>query len=290
MKKQKLYNAKDLYLNVRDQLYPLYSHESEILTYILLQEYLGIDKMSCIVEKRFEHKKKNIDGLNRAINRLKKNEPIQYIIGKANFFDREFMVKSGILIPRQETEELIVLVKDKNKNPSPYILDIGCGSGCIAITLALEISGSKIHAIDSNKIAVKFTQKNAQQLGAEVKVFLHDIFTDNLLNDEYDIIVSNPPYVTESDKLQMKKNVIDYEPAEALFVSDNDPLKYYIKILEISDTNLKNDGYLFFEVNEAFGHQLYNLLISKGFENVEISKDIHGKDRFVSGKKIARTF
>ncbi len=285
MKEQKIYNSIDIFRNVRNQLRPLGSQEADSLAYILLQKYLGIDKLSCIAGKRLTYTKKQIDELKAAIERLKKNEPIQYITGKANFFNREFNVKSGILIPRQETEEMVVLVKEENITPAPDILDIGCGSGCIAITLALEISGANVHALDNSRAAISSTLENAKRLGVDIKIFLHDIFTDSSLNYEYDIIVSNPPYVSKSDKLQMQKKITDYEPAEALFVPDNDPLKYYVKILEISDFNLKNGGQLFVEINEASGHLIYNLFISKGFENVKISKDIHGKNRFVSGKK-----
>ncbi|MBR9998297.1 MAG: peptide chain release factor N(5)-glutamine methyltransferase [Cyclobacteriaceae bacterium] len=279
------YHSHSIFRQVREDLHPFYGRESESLSYMLLDEYLNIDRIACISDRIIQPENSRITLLDVAVERLKKYEPIQYILGKSLFYGREFHVSPGVLIPRQETEELIRKIITMNRLRKPGILDIGCGSGCIAVSLALEIPEAELFAFDKYPEAVQITCENALKLGAEVKAVHHDIFDGNWPFPEFDIIVSNPPYIAESEKENMSQNVTDYEPRHALFVPDEDPLKFYHRIAEISASGLKSGGYLFFEINESFGNRVYHLLETSGFDMVRIDQDIHGRDRFVSGRK-----
>jgi len=256
-----------------------------MLTYILLDEYLGIDRVSCITGKEYSLEEKHLAKIDLAVERLKKYEPIQYITGKSYFSGREFFVRQGVLIPRPETEELILLVKNRNNVTRPSLMDIGCGSGCIAVTLALEIPDSRVYALDKSIQSAVITRFNARRLAASVQVFHYDIFQEGWPFPVFDILISNPPYVTESEKVTMKPNVLKYEPAEALFVPDDNPIRYYQRIVELTKTGLKPGGLLIFEINENFGREIFDLMNSEGFQDVRILKDIHGKERFAFGRR-----
>jgi release factor glutamine methyltransferase len=279
------YHSVKIFRSVRDGLKSYYDRESETLTFMLLEELLGIEKIACISDRLLPLDDRKINRLEDAVGRLKNHEPVQYILGKSHFYGRIFYVREGVLIPRQETEELIRLVSGYNTLREPRIMDIGCGSGCIAISLALEIPDADLYAIDLSPEAIQVCHKNAGKMGASVKVFQFDVFNPTWPWPEFDIIVSNPPYVTESEKKYMNKNVLNFEPAEALFVSDRDPLKFYRRIVEITKTALRSGGKLFFEINESFGRQVQELFGASDFEDVRIDTDIHGKQRFVSGRK-----
>lgn len=280
-----MYNAQSIFRDVRKILYPLYGKESDMLTYILLEFYLKIERKDCIARKEVPLRNENLIELEQAIERLKKSEPIQYITGIAHFFGRDFMVRPGILIPRQETAELIPLIKRMINIRDPLILDIGSGSGCLSITLALEIPESRVYALDKFNAGVEMTRINSDRLGAKVEVIHHDIFSKRWPLNAFDLFVSNPPYVRESEKRQMSPNVVDYEPGEALYVPDEDPLIFYRRILEISDQALKPGGWIFFEINEGYGNEISSLLWGHGFKFVEIYRDLHGKHRFAVGRK-----
>jgi release factor glutamine methyltransferase len=282
----KTYHAKEIFLEVRGKLEPYYGQESGMLGYILLEEYLKIDRTSCVIDRVFSLREKQISKLDQAIERLRKFEPVQYITGKADFLGRKFTVIPNVLIPRPETEELILHIKKMNTKMGPTLFDIGCGSGCIAISLSLEIPDAKIYALDKTSESVSLTRKNAHKLGVDLQVYKHDIFKQNWPFAPVDIMVSNPPYVRESEKKDMKPTVLNYEPGEALFVADDKPLIYYDRIMEITEDGLIPGGLLFFEINEHFGNEIYKLLKLKGFDEVQILKDIHGKDRFAVGRKV----
>ncbi len=278
-------DSQSIFREVRRTLFPYYGEEAAMLSYILLEFYLEIERKDCIAHKMITPDKISLSKLDQAVERLKKYEPIQYITGVSHFFGRDFKVRQGVLIPRPETEELILLIKNKNDIKEPLILDIGCGSGCIAVTLALEINDSRVYALDKFEKGVETTRINAHKLGANVEVIQHDIFNDQWPLPEFDLIVSNPPYVTMAQKSQMKPNVVNYEPAEALFVPDNNPTRFYQRILRISEKVLKPGGMIFFEINEDYGKEINSLLRSGGFKDLEVYKDMHGKDRFVFGRK-----
>jgi release factor glutamine methyltransferase len=282
---QNRYRAKGIFRKIRTELESLYHEEADMLTYILMDEYLNINRISCITDRVYVLENRQLSNLDHAVARLKNHEPIQYITGKACFYGREFFVGPGVLIPRQETEELIKLVKDKYTGDNSMIVDIGCGSGCIAVTLALEIPGAGVFALDKSRDSIFMSRKNADKFGVEILIFQYDIFMESWPFPTFDIFISNPPYVRESEKISMHPNILNYEPENALFVPDEDPIRYYRRIVELTAPGLKPGGLLFFEINEHFGAELTNLLISADFMQVEILRDIHGKDRLAFARK-----
>lgn len=222
--------------------------------------------------------------LSGQLKRLVDSEPLQYIIGTERFMDMDFCVCRDVLIPRPETAELVRLVADRCTAPSPRIADIGTGSGCIAVSLAKLIDGAQVTAVDVSEAALAVARQNAEHNGAQVEFVCADVLADNQLfaPQSLDIVVSNPPYVTESDKQQMSPNVLDFEPHLALFVPDADPLLFYRRIATQSAQWLKSGGQLFFEINERFGRETVQLIENLQFDSVELRQDFYGKDRMVS--------
>ena len=235
--------------------------------------------------------------LEHVVEKLKKGEPVQYVLGEAWFYGRCFHVEPGVLIPRPETEELCHMIIDdfddykssthnsqltaSTRCLTPIILDIGTGSGCIAITLALELQDAEVFAVDISNDALRIAKANAQSLGAKVDFRLHDILTPVYSKREYDIIVSNPPYIVEGERSAMRSNVLDYEPSLALFVPDNDPLRFYRAIAGFAAKSLAPQGSLYFEINPLFADELKDLLTEKGFKKISIVNDQFGKRRFI---------
>lgn len=218
--------------------------------------------------------------------RLKNHEPIQYILGETEFYGLKLKVAPAVLIPRPETEELVKLVLDKNKNQRPGILDIGTGSGCIALALKNNINEAKISGVDISESALDIAKENARLNRLEVNFFNADIlYWEKYVWNNYDIIVSNPPYVRESEKTQMHENVLNYEPQTALFVDDSDPLIFYRKIAEFAKAYLNDRGHLFFEINENLDKEMHDMLNGLGFREIELKSDINGKKRMICGIK-----
>ena len=244
--------------------------------YLSIEKILGYSKSDCIIHSNQELNNDNIISFENIINDLKQNIPIQYILGEAHFYDLKFKVNSSTLIPRGETEELVqyILLHD-----FITVLEIGTGSGCIAISIAKN-SNSKITAIDNSLEALEIAKSNAILNSVKINFVLSDVFNFSDTK-KYDLIVSNPPYVLESEKKIMDKNVLDYEPHNALFVSDNDPLVYYNKIAKIATNNLNKNGLLFFEINEKYSKQIIELLSNLNFVDIELKKDINGRDRII---------
>jgi release factor glutamine methyltransferase len=211
---------------------------------------------------------------------LSKGKPVQYVLGEADFCGMKFSVNSSVLIPRQETEELVHLIIGESSLDAPVILDIGTGSGCIAITLAKFIKGSVVVATDVSEGALNTAKRNAERNGAEVMFLLDDI-TNSRLTGSFDIIVSNPPYVTNSEMAQMQMNVVSHEPWDALFVSDSDPLVYYRAIADAGKRLLNEKGRIYLEINERFGKEVRYLFLNAGYVKAEVIKDINGKDRIL---------
>jgi release factor glutamine methyltransferase len=217
---------------------------------------------------------------------LKKQKPIQYIIGETEFYGLPFLVNENTLIPRPETEELVEwLISDFNNSQpatrNPQLLDIGTGSGCIAISLAKNLSNVQVSAIDVSEKALATAIKNAEINKVEVNFILKNILETNDLEKEFDIIVSNPPYVRNLEKEEIKPNVFEFEPHLALFVDDNDALLFYRKIAELAQKNLSENGTLYFEINQYLGKETVVLLEHLGFQNIELRKDIYGNDRMI---------
>ena len=265
------------------------SDEANALIMMLLEHYFGIDRVKMALEPELRLSESELLTLHFAVKELLKNKPIQYVIGETEFCGMRFFVEEGVLIPRPETEEMVKMVRNNvgtRRATSVHcsILDIGTGSGCIAISLAKLLKNSVVTAVDVSEKALEIAKKNAEANGVDVRFVLDDILNPQnpkLIDNQYDIIVSNPPYVCESEKVEMRANVLDYEPSSALFVSDNDPLIFYRKILEFAQKTLKPDGQVWLEINEKFGKEMINLCHEKGFQNVEIIKDFRGKDRIL---------
>ena len=219
------------------------------------------------------------------LQRLEKYEPIQYIEGKKYFSGREFYVRQGVLIPRPETEELVELAAQACKQ-NAKILDIGTGSGCIAISLSKKLPEAEVHAWDISEMALEVAKQNNEQLKASVHFEQHDILTYQATGAEaFDLIISNPPYIAESEKADMEPNVLAWEPSIALFVPDNDPLLFYRRIGELALRMLTPNGKLFFEINRAYGDATKQLLCNQGYKNIHIQKDLSGNDRFVYAER-----
>ena len=244
--------------------------------YLSIEKILGYSKSDCIIHSNQELSNDNIISLENIINDIKQNIPIQYILGEAHFYDLKFKVNSSTLIPRGETEELVkyILLHDFIS-----VLEIGTGSGCIAVSIAKN-SNAKITAIDNSIAALEIAKSNAVLNSVEINFQLRDVFNFSDIK-KYDLIVSNPPYVLESEKKLMDKNVLDYEPHNALFVSDNNPLAYYKEIAKIATNNLNKNGLLFFEINEKYSNQIIELLSNLNFVDIELKKDINGRDRII---------
>ena len=244
--------------------------------YLSIEKVLGYSKSDCIIHSDKQLSKESVNSFKKIISDLKKNIPIQYILGEADFYGLKFHVNTSTLIPRTETEELVDYILNHKFNSA---LEIGTGSGCIAISIAKN-TNSNVTAIDISNDAIDIAKTNALLNKVKVNFIVDDVFKfydDN----KYDLIVSNPPYVLESEKKYIHKNVIDYEPHHALFVDDSNPILFYEKITEIAINNLNKDGYLFFEINERYATQIMELLTNLNFVEIELKKDINGRDRII---------
>ena len=265
------------------------SDEANALIIILLEHYFSINRVKMALEPELRLSESELLTLHFAVKELLKNRPIQYIIGETEFCGMRFFVNENVLIPRPETEEMVKMIVSRRDKACLVptgcdVLDIGTGSGCIAISIAKLLKDSVVTAIDVSEKALEVAKKNAEANDANVRFILDDILNaqnKELIDNQYDIIVSNPPYVCDSEKTEMRANVLDYEPSTALFVTDNDPLIFYRKILEFAQKELKPDGEVWFEINEKFGEEMRNLSLEMGFGNIEIIKDFRGKDRIV---------
>lgn len=264
--------------------------ENHSIAYMVFDQIFGLSRTDILADREADLSTEKINRLKEIVERINRNEPIQYILGEAYFFDRLFHVDTRVLIPRTETEELVRLIKDEcgaAQLKHPKILDIGTGSGCIAITLALEIPHAHVYACDVSEGALEVAQQNATSLNADVTFVKCDILREKISYTSFDIIVSNPPYIGLKEKMSMMPNVIDYEPHLALFVPDDDPLIFYKAITSNAKIILVPGGMLLFEINEQYGEPAKQLFLQNGFTNVEIIKDLSGKDRIVSGKLIS---
>lgn len=261
-------------------LYP----ETEIQSFftILVEFKLHLSRIQLALEHNFELDNDDLDFLQNALLKLKNQIPIQYIVGETAFYGLLFKVDKNVLIPRPETEELVEwIIKNHKKDDSLKILDIGTGSGCIAISLAKNLPNAKVSALDISEEALNVAKNNAAMNQVKVDFVQADILTIEKLSTNFDIIVSNPPYVRETEKARMQQNVLSNEPHLALFVKDENPLLFYDKIAELAKKHLTKNGVLYFEINQYLGMETVDLLKSKGFKNVELKKDIYGVDRMV---------
>ncbi len=216
------------------------------------------------------------------VQKLKNKVPIQYILRKADFYNSTFYVDENVLIPRPETEELVEwIINDNRPKSNLSILDIGTGSGCIAISLAKHLKNAKVYALDKHPKALEIKEKNAKENNLEIPTISHDILSKVKIAQQWDIIVSNPPYIPEIEKNSMDKIVTDNEPQTALFVPNDNPLLFYEKIAEFSLTHLNAKGTLYFEIHQDFGKEIVKMLDNKGFLKIELKQDISKNDRMI---------
>ena len=265
------------------ECYP--AQEAANLSRIICCEMLGQSTVDYYLGKDMILSSKEEQELGSILVRLRNFEPIQYIQGLTRFMEHTFYVAPGALIPRPETEELVELIL-KEASPGSRILDIGTGSGCIAVSLSKSLPGSEVTAWDISEEALNIARRNNEILQTSVRFLQRDVLT--CLPDEkeyYDVIVSNPPYVTESEKQFMEPNVLDWEPFSALFVPDNDPLLFYRRIAELGRGMLVTGGRLYFEINRAFGEATAAMLRGQGYTNLRVLKDISGNDRIVIAER-----
>jgi release factor glutamine methyltransferase len=255
--------------------------EVDSFYFICINSFSGISRTQFTANPNLSVSESELLKYNFAVKDLKRNKPIQYIIGSTPFADCIIYVNEHVLIPRPETEELVMGIVKQNKFHSPYIIDICTGSGCIAISLKKHIPAATVFGADISVPAIDLANKNACYNNNEVSFFIADALKLTQHADKkYDIIVSNPPYVLLSDKAEMSKNVLDYEPHLALFVDDTDPLLFYKSIANFAANNLENEGLLYFEIHERMGKAMQAMLKEKGFKSVNILNDFSGKQRF----------
>lgn len=225
-----------------------------------------------------------IAGLNGLLDELQSGRPVQYVLGRAEFCGFQFEVAEGVLIPRPETEELVYRIAETAKCGA-RILDVGTGSGAIAISLAKLVKDAEVVAVDISPEALAIARKNAERLGAKVEFVEADALKDLSALGEFDIIVSNPPYIPQSDIVDMRKNVVDFEPHTALFVPDNDILKFYVATANNAQKMLREDGSLWFEIYEKAGVEVCDMLREKGFQRTELIEDANLKPRMVWSRR-----
>lgn len=264
-------------------------YETESFFYIILEDFHHMKRVDLALNPTFELTPEMLHQWENIVAQLKENRPIQYILGETEFYGLPFYVNEHTLIPRPETEELVDWIIKENlkieKLKDLKILDIGTGTGCIAISLAKNLPNAKVYAMDVSEKALEMAHKNAKRNEVEV-TFLHQSILDtDDLGKTFDVIVSNPPYVRHLEKAEIKKNVLDFEPHLALFVEDHDALLFYRKITELAVKNLSENGKLYFEINQYLGKEMLQLLQQHNFQNIELRKDIYGNDRMIFGRK-----
>ncbi|KUJ61595.1 protein-(glutamine-N5) methyltransferase, release factor-specific [Flavobacteriaceae bacterium CRH] len=271
------------------ELSPFYdAYEAESFFYLILEDKHKLRQIDLALNHELAFEKADFVYWNSILEQLKKEVPIQYLLGKTNFYGLYFEVNDNVLIPRPETEELVEWIINENKNIDKSekikILDIGTGSGCIAITLAKNLPNAEVYAIDVSKKALETAKRNAINNNVDVTFIFQDILVTDELKCKFDVIVSNPPYVRNLEKVEIKKNVLDYEPHLALFVDDNDALVFYRKIASLAQNNLLENGQLYFEINQYLGQEMIDLLGKMDFINIDLRKDIYDNDRMISCK------
>ncbi|MEO8533113.1 MAG: peptide chain release factor N(5)-glutamine methyltransferase [Flavobacterium sp.] len=270
------------------ELSPFYdAYEAESFFYLILESKHKLRQIDLALNHELTFSTSDFVFWDSILEELKKEVPIQYLLGKTNFYGMDFEVNDNVLIPRPETEELVEWIINENsgidKSKRLKILDIGTGSGCIAVSLAKNLPNADVYAIDISKKAIETAKRNAVNNNVEVTFMYNDILEMEMLKYNFDIIVSNPPYVRNLEKEEIKKNVLDYEPHLALFVDDNDALVFYKKIADLAQKNLLENGQLFFEINQYLGKEMNDLLESMNFKNIELRKDIYDNDRMMKG-------
>ncbi|EFI71907.1 MULTISPECIES: peptide chain release factor N(5)-glutamine methyltransferase [Segatella] len=272
------------YQQIWQRLTPLYeAGEARAITRLVLERLFNMSMTDIVIGKVSELSSEEENELEKNIQRIEKGEPVQYVLGIADFYGRTFHVEPGVLIPRPETAELLDYIPKVNQKQT--ILDIGTGSGCIAITASLEHTQAEVSAWDISPKALQIAKDNAQRLNATVDFHLQDALNAPDHQSCWDVILSNPPYIMDKERQNMEKNVLDYEPELALFVPDQDPLKFYTAIARYSVRALKPKGILLFEINPLCADAMLRMLQQEGLQQNELIQDQFGKYRFTKSIK-----
>ena len=279
-------------------MHPIYTHivrslsslypeaEAKALAKGILIEMFQFSALDLYAGKDRDFSEKEHEKLEDILARLRRFEPFQYITGETSFLGLPLYVTEGVLIPRPETAELIEWIVSEHRNRKGLrVLDIGTGSGCIAVALAKFLPQAEVEAWDISDTALHLTRRNAERNGVKVKCTRVDVLTQIAPAGCADICVSNPPYICEREKADMERNVLDWEPEQALFVPDTDPLRFYRAIAEEAGKRLSPDGVLYYEINQAYGRETVALLESMGYHDVELRKDLSGNDRMIKAKR-----
>ena len=278
---------KDIRFYLAKELEKIYQEpEISALSNMIIKTVTGIQKLHQLYMKEQIVTRQQAETIINICKDLKTGKPIQYILGEISFYDCVIKVTGSTLIPRPETEELVDLIVRENKGYQGTIIDIGTGSGCIAVALAVNLPGAVVTGIDISDEAIMIARENAQLNNVTISFLIGDVFSfDSERINKAGIIVSNPPYVRNSEKQFMSKNVLDFEPHSALFVPESDPLIYYRAILKLADKILIHRGRLYFEINEEMGKLMIQLLESYGYTEIQIFADINSKERIIKGTK-----
>ena len=269
---------------IRKELTGIYAKsEVESMIFLIFEKLKGYSRTQVLLATEEHLGESEQVKIEQIVARLKNHEPVQYILGTTEFYGLSFHCCAGVLVPRPETEELVQWIIQENRYLQPVLLDIGTGTGCIAISLQKNIPQSIVMACDISPVCIETAQRNATLNNTQVLMFAYDILRGIPAFEfpELDIIVSNPPYVRKAEKSLMERNVLDHEPELALFVPDEEPLIFYERIADFAKSHLKTQGRLYFEINEAFGPECCNMLLERGFSEIILKKDIHGKDRMI---------
>jgi release factor glutamine methyltransferase len=277
-------NIKEYRTQFIQELTPIYdAGEAESFFYLILEEKQQLKRIDLALHPDLVFSEEEIVVWNAILEQLKHEIPIQYLLGKTSFYGLDFEVNAAVLIPRPETEELVEWIiesqKSKAESQKVKILDIGTGSGCIAISLAKNLPDATVFALDVSEKALATAKINAENNSVNVTFIHQNILETEDLLQQFDIIVSNPPYVRNLEKEEIKKNVLENEPHLALFVADNDALIFYKKIAQLAQKNLLPNGQLYFEINQYLGKEMVDLLEKMNFSAIELRKDIYGNDR-----------
>ena len=272
------------------ELTPLYdAGEAESFFYLILEAKHQLKRIDIALQPELVLSVSELETWNSILDQLKREIPVQYLLGTTHFYGLEFEVNKNVLIPRPETEELVDWIiqsqKVESRNQKIKILDIGTGSGCIAISLAKNLPNAEVFALDVSNKALATAQKNAELNQVQVQFICQSILETEDLGQQFDVIVSNPPYVRHLEKQEIKKNVLENEPHLALFVADDDALIFYRKIAQLALKNLSQTGQLYFEINQYLGQEMLDLLQEMDFKNSELRQDIYGNDRMTKSTR-----
>ncbi|MDY3267912.1 MAG: peptide chain release factor N(5)-glutamine methyltransferase [Phocaeicola sp.] len=274
-----------IYTYIKQELSVFYSEtEASAMAKCILTDIFGLSAIDLYVGKDMNFSSEMMERLGDILFRLKSYEPLQYIIGETSFCGLTFEVSQDVLIPRPETTELIDWIATDDKRSGIRILDIGTGSGCIPVSLSVRMNSPQVYAWDISEKALAVAKRNAERNNVNVDFRCVDVLGDNIPLVKVDVIVSNPPYITCSEKKDMEKNVLDWEPQLALFVPDNDPLLFYRRIAQLGLDLLDKPGKIYFEINQAYGKETVDMLTSLGYTNIELRKDMSSNDRMIKAE------